>query len=154
MALLTLIRGLSRNENESVLKFKRVPFKFRAKNGLVVVCYFGDGAASEGDAHAALNFASTLRCPIIFFCRNNGYAISTPTAEQYGGDGIAGKGPGYGLHTIRVDGNDIFAVYTATAEARKLALEGSLSDIFPISYRNGFEPLLIFLKYFFKVSRW
>jgi hypothetical protein len=47
-----------------------------------VVCYFGDGAASEGDFHGALNFASTLECPVIFFCRNNGYAISTPIREQ------------------------------------------------------------------------
>lgn len=41
------------------------------------------------------------RCPVIFFVRNNGYAISTPTNEQYGGDGVAGKGAGYGLYTIR-----------------------------------------------------
>lgn len=54
----------------------------------VVICYFGEGAASEGDAHAAFNFSATLECPVIFFCRNNGYAISTPTSEQYRGDGI------------------------------------------------------------------
>lgn len=54
----------------------------------IVICYFGEGAASEGDAHAGFNFAATLECPIIFFCRNNGYAISTPTSEQYRGDGI------------------------------------------------------------------
>jgi len=53
-----------------------------------VICYFGEGAASEGDAHAGFNFSATLECPIIFFCRNNGYAISTPTHEQYRGDGI------------------------------------------------------------------
>lgn len=76
-------------------------FKQQKDNNRIAVVYFGDGAASEGDAHAAFNFAATLKCPIIFFCRNNGYAISTPTSEQYGGDGIAGKGPAYGLHTIR-----------------------------------------------------
>jgi 2-oxoisovalerate dehydrogenase E1 component alpha subunit len=64
----------------------------RANANRVVICYFGEGAASEGDAHAGFNFAATLECPIIFFCRNNGYAISTPTSEQYRGDGI-GKGP-------------------------------------------------------------
>lgn len=53
-----------------------------------MICYFGEGAASEGDAHAGFNFSATLECPIIFFCRNNGYAISTPTNEQYRGDGI------------------------------------------------------------------
>ncbi|VDM95394.1 unnamed protein product, partial [Onchocerca ochengi] len=73
----------------------------REKNGRIVLVYFGEGAASEGDAHAAMNMASTLKCPVIFFCRNNGYAISTPTTEQYGGDGIGGKGIGYGIHVIR-----------------------------------------------------
>ncbi|KZS13846.1 2-oxoisovalerate dehydrogenase subunit alpha [Daphnia magna] len=94
----------------------------RAQNGLCVMCYFGEGTSSEGDAHAALNFSATLDCPVIFFCRNNGYAISTPSKEQYRGDGIAGRGPAYGMLTIRVDGNDVFAVYNATAKARQVAL--------------------------------
>ena len=71
------------------------------------ICYFGEGAASEGDFHAALNIAATRGCPTIFICRNNGYAISTPTLEQYKGDGIASRGVGYGIDTIRVDGNDV-----------------------------------------------
>ncbi|NXI79167.1 ODBA dehydrogenase, partial [Rhipidura dahli] len=94
----------------------------RADASRAVVCYFGEGAASEGDAHAGFNFAATLECPIVFFCRNNGYAISTPTSEQYRGDGIAARGPGYGLLSIRVDGNDVFAVYNATREARRRAV--------------------------------
>ncbi|CAF3526006.1 unnamed protein product [Rotaria socialis] len=94
----------------------------RAQKGLCVVCYFGEGAASEGDAHAALNFSATLEVPVLFFCRNNGYAISTTTVDQYRGDGIASRGPGYGMATIRVDGNDLFAVYNATKAARELAL--------------------------------
>jgi 2-oxoisovalerate dehydrogenase E1 component alpha subunit len=56
-------------------------------NPAVCVCYFGDGAASEGDFHAALNFAATTRAATVFVCRNNGWAISTPTEEQYRGDG-------------------------------------------------------------------
>ena len=52
------------------------------KRDACAVCFFGDGAASEGDFHGALNFAATLECPVIFFCRNNGYAISTPIREQ------------------------------------------------------------------------
>lgn len=91
----------------------------------VVIVYFGDGAASEGDAHAAFNFAATLDCPIIFFCRNNGYAISTPTYEQYRGDGIACRGPSYGIDSVRVDGNDVFAVYDATAKAKSYVLENN-----------------------------
>ncbi|XP_054164811.1 2-oxoisovalerate dehydrogenase subunit alpha, mitochondrial-like [Oppia nitens] len=97
----------------------------RQQNGRVVMCYFGDGAASEGDAHAALNFAATLDCPIIFFCRNNGFAISTPTHEQYRGDGIAARGPALGIPAIRIDGNDIIANYLATLEARRICLEDS-----------------------------
>ncbi|KAI5283077.1 hypothetical protein KEM54_002436 [Ascosphaera aggregata] len=89
----------------------------------VVICYFGEGAASEGDFHAALNLAATRKCPVIFLCRNNGYAISTPTLEQYNGDGIASRGVGYGIVTIRVDGNDILAVRAVTQEARRIALE-------------------------------
>jgi 2-oxoisovalerate dehydrogenase E1 component alpha subunit len=87
----------------------------------IVVCYFGEGAASEGDFHAALNIAATRDCPVVFICRNNGYAISTPTLEQYKGDGIASRGMGYGIETIRVDGNDIMAVYAATKAARETA---------------------------------
>lgn len=94
----------------------------RAKNGLCVVCYFGEGAASEGDSHAAFNFAATLDCPVIFICRNNGFAISTPTKDQYRGDGIACRGVGYGMTSIRVDGNDIFAMYNATKKAREIAV--------------------------------
>ncbi|KAI5305740.1 hypothetical protein KEM55_008875, partial [Ascosphaera atra] len=97
----------------------------------VVACYFGEGAASEGDFHAALNMAAVKSCPVIFICRNNGYAISTPTLEQYRGDGIASRGVGYGIDTIRVDGNDIFAVREATKEARRMALE------------DGGKPILI-----------
>lgn len=88
----------------------------------VTICYFGEGAASEGDFHAGLNMAAVLNCPAIFFCRNNGYAISTPSEEQFAGDGIASRGIGYGIRTIRVDGNDVLAVYTATQQARKIAL--------------------------------
>ena len=88
----------------------------------VVACYFGEGAASEGDFHAALNIAATRSCPVLFICRNNGYAISTPTLDQYRGDGIASRGVGYGVDTIRVDGNDVFAMREATKQARQLAL--------------------------------
>lgn len=88
-----------------------------------VICYFGEGAASEGDFHAALNMAGVLRVPVIFFCRNNGYAISTPAHEQFAGDGIAPRGVAFGIKTIRVDGNDVLAVLLATQEARRLAVE-------------------------------
>ncbi|XP_046370174.2 2-oxoisovalerate dehydrogenase subunit alpha, mitochondrial-like [Haliotis rufescens] len=112
-------------------------FKLK-KNDLCVMCYFGEGAASEGDAHAAFNFAAVLDCPIIFFCRNNGYAISTPTKDQYKGDGIASRGAGYGMLTVRVDGNDAFAVYNATKTAREMAISQSRPVLIEaMTYRIG-----------------
>lgn len=104
----------------------------------VVICYFGDGAASEGDFHAALNFAATLDCPVLFFCRNNGIAISTPSSEQYRGDGIVSRAAGYGMHSVRVDGNDLFAVYETTKAAREFAIANSKPVLVEaMSYRGG-----------------
>ena len=84
--------------------------------------YFGDGASSTGDFHAGMNFAATLDVPTIFFCRNNGYAISTPNREQYRCDSIASRGRGYGMDSMKVDGNDILAVYNATKKGREIAV--------------------------------
>ncbi|CAG5002717.1 unnamed protein product [Parnassius apollo] len=111
---------------------KRVP-----NNDRCVICYFGDGAASEGDAHAAFNFAATLDCPVIMMCRNNGYAISTPTSEQYRGDGVASRGPALGIRTVRVDGTDALAVHNAVRRARELALDNKPVLIEAMSYRVG-----------------
>jgi 2-oxoisovalerate dehydrogenase E1 component alpha subunit len=139
------------------------------------ISYFGEGCASEGDIPSAplsestsphrrgapssapliirqaLNIAAVHGCPAIFFCRNNGYAISTHADEQYRGDGVAPRGvayvqpraPGsspccvallhgrayyrYGLPSIRVDGNDLLAVFTATAAARRIATEHNMA---------------------------
>ncbi|KAI8467290.1 MAG: thiamine diphosphate-binding protein [Monoraphidium minutum] len=105
---------------------------------LLAAAYFGEGASSEGDFHAALNFAATLGAPCLFICRNNGYAISTPSYEQYRGDGLAPRGPSYGMPSIRVDGGDALAVYNATAAARRVALEhGCPVLIEAMSYRSG-----------------
>jgi 2-oxoisovalerate dehydrogenase E1 component alpha subunit len=91
----------------------------------ISVAYFGDGAASSVDFHSACNFASTLRVPMIFFCRNNGYAISTPVKDQYAGE-------------IRVDGNDIFAVHAAVQAARSHALQHSRPVMIEaMTYRQG-----------------
>ncbi|WP_434937621.1 thiamine pyrophosphate-dependent dehydrogenase E1 component subunit alpha [Shewanella sp. HL-SH8] len=104
----------------------------------VTICYFGEGAASEGDFHAGLNMAAVLKAPVIFFCRNNGYAISTPTEEQFAGNGIASRGVGYGMHTIRVDGNDMLAVLAATQQARAYALEHNAPVLIEaMTYRLG-----------------
>lgn len=104
----------------------------------IAACYFGEGAASEGDFHAGLLLASTIPAPTLFFARNNGFAISTPAAEQYHGDGIASRGPGYGIDTIRVDGNDVLAVYAAVKEARERCLkQGRAVLVEAMTYRVG-----------------
>lgn len=90
--------------------------------GRITIGLFGEGAASEGDFHAAFNIAATRNCPVLFICRNNGYAISTPTLEQYRGDGIASRAAGYGINSIRVDGNDILAVREVTKRAKEICL--------------------------------
>ncbi len=94
-----------------------------AGDGHCTIVYFGEGAASEGDFHAALNMATVHRVPVIFLCRNNGYAISTPAAEQFAADGVAPRAYGYKMDVIRVDGNDILAMLEATRQARRLAVE-------------------------------
>ncbi|KDO20463.1 hypothetical protein SPRG_14335 [Saprolegnia parasitica CBS 223.65] len=109
-----------------------------AKEDRIAVCYFGEGAASEGDFHAALNIAATRDCPVLYFARNNGYAISTPVKDQFRGDGIASRGAGYGIPVIRVDGNDVFAVYEATKKAREMILsDGRPVLLETMSYRQG-----------------
>jgi 2-oxoisovalerate dehydrogenase E1 component alpha subunit len=109
-----------------------------SKQDNIAMCYFGEGAASEGDFHAAMNFSSTLHTPMIFFCRNNGYAISTPTTDQFRSDGIIARAAAYGMHGIRVDGNDIFAVQMAVKAARKLAVEKSRPVLIEaMTYRRG-----------------
>jgi 2-oxoisovalerate dehydrogenase E1 component alpha subunit len=109
-----------------------------AGNNACTLCYFGEGAASEGDFHAGLNMAAVLKSPVVFVVRNNGYAISTPSTEQYAGDGIAPRGVGYGIKTIRVDGNDILAVYAAAVEGRSIAIKEQCPVLIEtMSYRLG-----------------
>lgn len=104
----------------------------------VAICYFGEGATSEGDFHVGLNFAAVRKAPCIFFCRNNGYAISTPAFRQFASDGIAPKGEGYGMQALRVDGNDFFAVFEAVTQAKERALSGKGPTLIEaMTYRMG-----------------
>lgn len=83
----------------------------------VAITYFGEGATSEGDFHEAMNFAGVFRLPVVFICQNNQYAISVPLKKQTASETIAQKALSYGFKGIKVDGNDVFAVYKATKEA-------------------------------------
>ena len=89
-----------------------------------VVCFFGDGATSEGDFHEALNFAAVWKAPVVFVCQNNGWAISLPTREQTASASIAQKAIAYGIPGVQVDGNDPLAVYRAADEALRRARKG------------------------------
>ncbi|KAF7299672.1 2-oxoisovalerate dehydrogenase subunit alpha [Mycena chlorophos] len=114
---------------------KRSPER-RGRN--IAACFFGEGAASEGDFHAGMLLASTIPAPTLYIARNNGFAISTPSSEQYAGDGIASRGPGYGIDTVRVDGNDVLAVLAGIREARRRTLEqGRAVLVEAMSYRVG-----------------
>lgn len=100
------------------------------KEDKVTIVYFGDGAASEGDFHEGLNFAGIHKLPVIFFCENNGYAISVPLRKQSAIENIGEKGPSYGMPGVVIDGVDVLKVYEVTKTAADRA-------------RNGEGPTLI-----------
>jgi pyruvate dehydrogenase E1 component alpha subunit len=95
-----------------------------AGDGEVVMVFFGDGATSEGDFHEAINFAAVQRCPVVFVCENNQYAISTPVEEQMASATIVQKAAAYGVPGIQVDGNDVLGVRVAADEAVDRARSG------------------------------
>ena len=109
--------------------------RLRGENACAIA-YFGDGATSEGSFHEGANFAAVMRAPLVLFCNNNGWAISTPVEAQTRAETLADKAVGYGMPAARVDGLDILAVYEATREAvaRARAGEGP-TFIEAVSYR-------------------
>jgi pyruvate dehydrogenase E1 component subunit alpha len=86
--------------------------------------FFGDGATSEGAFHEGANFAAVMRAPLVLFCNNNQWAISTPLEAQTAAVALVDKAAGYGMPGVRVDGGDVLAVYEATAEAVERARRG------------------------------
>jgi pyruvate dehydrogenase E1 component alpha subunit len=90
----------------------------------VVLCYFGDGASSEGVCQEALNFAGVYRAPVVFVCINNQWAISMPRARQTRARTLAQRALAYGFPGVQVDGNDLLAVVVATREAVARARRG------------------------------
>jgi 2-oxoisovalerate dehydrogenase E1 component alpha subunit len=96
---------------------------------VVTLAYFGDGSTSEGDFHEAANLAGVWQLPLVLLCQNNGWAISVPTSEQTAGE-IWRRAQGYGFPGVRVDGNDVLAVFAATRDALERA-------------RSGYGPTLI-----------
>jgi 2-oxoisovalerate dehydrogenase E1 component alpha subunit len=90
----------------------------------VAVAWFGDGASSEGATHEAMNLAGIHKLPVVFFCENNGLAISVPLALQMPIRSLAERGPAYGMPGVSVDGTDALAVYRATRQAVDRARAG------------------------------
>ncbi len=94
------------------------------KDDLVALTYFGDGATSSAEFHTGANFAGVFKTPCVLFCRNNGWAISVPVERQSGSKTFAQKAFAYGLHAVRVDGNDLLAVWKVTRDAVERAARG------------------------------
>ena len=97
--------------------------KYQGKDG-VAFCYFGDGATSRGDWHEGVNLATVQKLPVVFLCNNNQYAYSTPIEQQMACANVADRGPAYNMPAEIVDGNDVLAVYDATARAVSHARAG------------------------------
>ena len=104
----------------------------------VTIVYFGDGATSEGAFHEGANFAGVMRAPLILFCNNNQWAISTPLSSQTAAPTLADKAIGYGMPSVRVDGTDVLAVYEATRDAVARARAGDgPTFIEAVTYRSA-----------------
>jgi pyruvate dehydrogenase E1 component alpha subunit len=104
----------------------------------VVLAYHGDGATSEGDFHSAYNFAGVYKAPVVFICENNGWAISVPVRKQTASKTLAEKALAYGFEGVRVDGNDVLAVYDATRDAVEKARTGMGPTMIEcLTYRIG-----------------
>lgn len=106
--------------------------------GQVALAFLGEGTASQGDFHMALNFAGVLRSPTVIIIRNNGYAISTPESVQTAAKSLASRAEGYGLPGYRIDGNDILAVTKTVQEAVDRARAGEGPTLIEaLTYRLG-----------------
>jgi len=87
------------------------------KEDAVTAVYFGEGSASQGDTHEAMNFAGIHKLAVIFVCENNGYAISVPQSQQMAIRNLADRAAGYGFPGVVVDGNDVLACYEVARQA-------------------------------------
>lgn len=93
------------------------------KENKVAVVFCGEGGTSEGDFHEALNVAAVWDLPVIFIVENNGYALSTPTNEQFKCEHIIDKAKGYGMEGVQIDGNNILTVYDTIRGIKEYCIE-------------------------------
>lgn len=94
------------------------------RSGGIGIAFFGDGATNEGIFHETMNLAAIWKLPLIFFCENNQYGLSTPSRMVTAGDTIAARGKAYGVPNDRVDGNDLAQIRGATTRAALRARAG------------------------------
>jgi len=94
------------------------------KEDAVTAAFFGEGAASQGDTHEAMNFAGVHKLAVVFVCENNGYAISVPQSHQMAIKNVADRAAGYGFPGVVVDGNDVLACYEVARQAVERARRG------------------------------
>ncbi len=105
---------------------------------VVTLSSFGDGATSSGEFHVSMNFAGVYKVATVFLCENNQYAISVPVTRQTASRNIAVKARAYGFGGVRVDGNDLLAVYSATKDAVEKARRGDGPTLIEcVTYRLG-----------------
>jgi 2-oxoisovalerate dehydrogenase E1 component len=95
------------------------------KEQKITAVFTGDGGSSEGDFHESINVAAVWDLPVLFIVENNGYGLSTPSNEQFRFKSFTDKGPGYGIPTKQVDGNNVLEVFDAVSEIRKDILENN-----------------------------
>ncbi|WP_435155983.1 pyruvate dehydrogenase (acetyl-transferring) E1 component subunit alpha [Haladaptatus sp. DFWS20] len=116
--------------------------RLKGEDDKAFLCYFGDGATSEGDFHEGLNFAGVFDAPAVFFCNNNQWAISVPRERQTASKTIAQKATAYGFEGVQVDGMDPLAVYSVTKDAVDKAKNPGEDELRPtlieaVQYRFG-----------------
>ena len=116
--------------------------KLKDDDDKAFLCYFGDGATSEGDFHEGMNFAGVFDAPAVFFCNNNQWAISVPRERQTASETLAQKATAYGFEGVQVDGMDPLAVYKVTKEAVEKAKDPDEDELRPtmieaVQYRFG-----------------
>jgi len=112
--------------------------KIKKKTNLAVLAYMGDGGTSASDFHVAMNFTGVFKAPIVFICRNNGWAISLPVSKQTASETMAIKAKAYGFEGITIDGNDALAVYETTKKALDKARSGEGPTLIEsLTYRVG-----------------
>lgn len=108
------------------------------RSGQVALAFFGDGGANEGIFHEAFNMAALWKLPIVYFCENNQYGLSTPMAASTSIDRLSKRAAAYGMPGETIDGNDVVAVYDAVAKAVARARAGDgPSFIEAITWRWG-----------------